>query len=134
MSVAASPVQLPLVRKRSVTVELGARSYGIDIGSGLLESVDAWKGLPSGGDAVIVTNPRVGALYLPSLRNGLAARHARVLSVELPDGEEHKHWQTLNQVFDAMLGAGCDRQTTVYALGGGVIGDIAGFAAACFMR
>jgi 3-dehydroquinate synthase len=90
--------------------------------------------LSGGGDAMIVTNPTVGALYLWRLREALGGRHARVLSVELPDGEEHKHWQTLNLVFDAMLSAGCDRRTTVYALGGGVVGDIAGFAAASFMR
>ena len=55
-------------------------------------------------------------------------------TVELPDGEQHKEWTTLNRVFDALLSARCDRDTTVYALGGGVVGDIAGFAAACFMR
>ena len=100
----------------------------------MLADPAVWHGLPSGGDALIVCNPVVGALYLRRLELALAARHARVLSVELPDGEEHKHWQTLNQVFDALLDHGCDRQTTVYALGGGVVGDIAGFAAAAFMR
>ncbi|HET9205136.1 MAG TPA: 3-dehydroquinate synthase [Burkholderiaceae bacterium] len=117
-----------------VTVDLGLRSYEIWIGPGLLTDSDAWQGLPRGGDALIVTNPTVGVLYLERLRIVLALRHARVLSVELPDGEEHKHWQTLNRVFDALLGHGCDRQTIVYALGGGVVGDIAGFAAASFMR
>ena len=120
--------------RRTVGVELGARSYQIDIGCGLLDSASQWQGVPNGGDALIVTNPTVGALYLSRLRAALAPRHARLLSVELPDGEAHKQWQTLNLVFDAMLSAGCDRRTTVYALGGGVVGDIAGFAAACFMR
>jgi 3-dehydroquinate synthase len=87
-----------------------------------------------GGDALIVTNPTVGALHLNRLRDALTDRHARVFDVELPDGEEHKTWPTLNRVFDALLGNACDRQTTVYALGGGVVGDIAGFAASAFMR
>jgi 3-dehydroquinate synthase len=127
------PQQLP-AQRGDVTVELGARSYQIDIGCGLLGSADTWQGLSSGGDALIVTNTTVAALYLQRLRAALTPRYARVLSVELPDGEEHKHWQTLNLVFDALLSAGCDRRTTLYALGGGVVGDIAGFAAASFMR
>jgi 3-dehydroquinate synthase len=117
-----------------VTVDLGPRSYDIRIGAGLLADSDVWQGLPRGGDALIVTNPTVAVFYLERLRTALVHHHARVLSVELPDGEEHKHWQTLNQVFDALLRHGCDRQTTVYALGGGVVGDVAGFAAASFMR
>jgi 3-dehydroquinate synthase len=134
MFVSASLLQSTRVTQRQVAVELGARSYQIDIGCGLLANAGTWPHPATGGDAMIVTNPTVGALYLAHLREGLAQRHARVLCVELPDGEEHKHWQTLNLVFDAMLGAGCDRRTTVYALGGGVVGDIAGFAAATFMR
>ncbi|MCW5661755.1 MAG: 3-dehydroquinate synthase [Burkholderiaceae bacterium] len=122
------------LQQRTVTVALRERSYRILIGCGLLGSAGVWKGLPEGGDAVIVTNPTVAALYLPRLRAALATRYARLLSVELPDGEEHKHWQTLNLIFDALLNNGCDRRTTVYALGGGVVGDIAGFAAASFMR
>ncbi len=57
-----------------------------------------------------------------------------MLSIELPDGEAHKTWETLNRVFDALLAAGCDRKTVLFALGGGVVGDITGFAAACYMR
>jgi 3-dehydroquinate synthase len=133
MSVVTSPLQ-PSPARRQVSVELGARSYRIDIGCGLLDVPDTWQGLPGGGDAVIVTNTTVAALYLQRLRDALTQRYGRVLSVELPDGEEHKHWQTLNLVFDALLSAGCDRRTTIYALGGGVVGDIAGFAAASFMR
>jgi 3-dehydroquinate synthase len=133
-SIAAPSIQQSPVQVRSVTVELGARAYRIDIDSGLLDHSDTWEGVASGGDALIVTNPTIAALYLSRLRDSLSARYGRVLSVELPDGEEHKNWQTLNLVFDALLSAGCDRRTTVYALGGGVIGDIAGFAAASFMR
>ena len=132
MSVATPPSHR--AAETCVTVALGERSYDIRIGTGLLADPAVWHGLPTGGDALIVCNPVVGALYLQRLELVLAARHARVLSVELPDGEEHKQWQTLNQVFDALLHHGCDRQTTIYALGGGVVGDIAGFAAAAFMR
>jgi 3-dehydroquinate synthase len=135
MSVVTPPPQRLPAQRRHVTVELGARSYRIEIACGLLDSPDTWQGpTRSGDDALIVTNSTVAALYLQRLREALVARYGRVLSVELPDGEEHKHWQTLNLVFDALLNAGCDRRTTVYALGGGVVGDIAGFAAASFMR
>jgi 3-dehydroquinate synthase len=131
MFIAVPPLQH--TASTCVSVGLDERSYDIRIGAGLLADPDVWHGLPT-GDALIVTNPTVGALYLKRLETVLAIRHARVLSVELPDGEEHKHWHTLNQVFDALLRQGCDRQTTLYALGGGVVGDIAGFAAAVFMR
>ena len=133
MPFASAPL-LQRAATTSVTVDLRARSYDIRIGCGLLDDAAVWTGLPSGGDALIVTNRTVGVLYLSRLRKALTGRHARVFDVELPDGEEHKNWQTLNQVFDALLRNGCDRQTTVYALGGGVVGDIAGFAAAAFMR
>jgi 3-dehydroquinate synthase len=132
MPVASAPSIRPA--STSVTVHLGERSYDIRIGAGLLDNADVWREVPHGGDALIVTNRTVGALYLSRLRKALTNRHVRLFDVELPDGEEHKTWQTLNQVFDALLGNGCDRQTTVYALGGGVVGDIAGFAAAAFMR
>jgi 3-dehydroquinate synthase len=132
MSSAVAPS--PHSAKSSVTVVLGERSYDIQIGPGLLADPGAWHGLPSGGDALIVTNPSVGALYVERLRSALSGRHARVLRVELPDGEQYKNWQTLNQVFDALIRHGCDRRTTLYALGGGIVGDITGFAAATFMR
>ncbi|ODT29648.1 MAG: 3-dehydroquinate synthase, partial [Hydrogenophaga sp. SCN 70-13] len=81
-----------------------------------------------------VTNEVVAPLYLASLRAALSGRHARVLDVVLPDGESHKHWQTLQTIFDRLLETGCDRKTVLYALGGGVVGDMTGFAAACYMR
>src|SRR5204862_1291056 len=68
------------------------------------------------------------------LRDALATRYARVLAVELPDGEAYKDWSSLNLIFDALLGHECDRKTVLFALGGGVIGDVTGFAAACYMR
>jgi 3-dehydroquinate synthase len=90
--------------------------------------------LPGGGTAVIVTNTTVAPLLADRLATALRPKYARVQRIELPDGEAHKDWPTLNLVFDALLGAGCDRKTTLFALGGGVIGDLTGFAAACYMR
>jgi 3-dehydroquinate synthase len=118
----------------TVRIDLGDRSYDILIGSGLLGRASSYDGLPAGGDAVVVTNETVAPLHAAGVREALATRHPHVHLVSLPDGEHHKHWQTLNSIFDAMLGAACDRKTIVYALGGGVVGDMAGFAAACYMR
>ncbi|AEG91884.1 Candidate 3-dehydroquinate synthase [Ramlibacter tataouinensis TTB310] len=83
---------------------------------------------------MIVTNQLVAPLYADRLARALSPRHASVRTVTLPDGEEHKHWQTLNLIFDGLLESGCDRKTVLYALGGGVVGDMTGFAAACYMR
>jgi 3-dehydroquinate synthase len=117
-----------------VSIALDDRSYDILIGPGLLAADATWQGLPASADALIVSNTTVAPLYAQALANQLAKHHRRVLQVNLPDGEAHKDWATLNLVFDALLGAGCDRKTVLYALGGGVVGDITGFAAACYMR
>ncbi|HSW08579.1 3-dehydroquinate synthase [Aquabacterium sp.] len=117
-----------------VPIALNERSYDIVIGSGLLADDACWDGLPASADALIVSNTTVAPLYAQALATRLSQRHRRVLQVQLPDGEAHKDWATLNLVFDALLGAGCDRKTVLYALGGGVVGDITGFAAACYMR
>lgn len=118
----------------TVRIDLGERSYDILIGSGLLGDPASYAGLPDARDAVIVSNDTVAPLYHPAVAQALAGRYRRVHLVSLPDGEHHKDWTTLNRVFDAMLSAGCDRKTIVFALGGGVVGDITGFAAACYMR
>lgn len=118
----------------TVAIDLGERSYPIRIGSELLADPAVYADLPRAARAAIVSNSTVLPLYGPALRSALAARYDEVQLVELPDGEAHKNWQTLNSVFDALLGAGCDRKTTLFALGGGVIGDLTGFAAACYMR
>ncbi|MCB2034018.1 MAG: 3-dehydroquinate synthase, partial [Ottowia sp.] len=76
----------------------------------------------------------VGPLYAQALAAALVPHHAQVRTLALPDGEQYKNWETLNLVFDELLAHGGDRKTTLYALGGGVVGDMAGFAAACFMR
>jgi 3-dehydroquinate synthase len=117
-----------------VPIALGERSYDIAIGSGLLASQDAWDGLPKSAQALIVTNETVEPLYASRLRDAIASRHAQVRTVSLPDGEEFKRWETLNLIFDALLANACDRKTVLYALGGGVVGDMTGFAAASYMR
>ncbi|AKJ27652.1 3-dehydroquinate synthase [Caldimonas brevitalea] len=118
----------------TVPIELGDRSYPIQIGAGLLGDAATYRDLPSGRWGVIVTNQTVAPLYAERLVQALSARYARVLTVALPDGEVHKDWDTLNLIFDRLLEEGCDRKTVLFALGGGVIGDMTGFAAACYMR
>ncbi len=117
-----------------VRIALEARSYDIDIGSSLLAGLAHHEALPAGTAALIVTNDTVQPLYEKALVEALAGRYPVVHTVALPDGEEHKNWQTLNLIFDALLTHGCDRKVVLYALGGGVIGDMTGFAAACYMR
>jgi 3-dehydroquinate synthase len=116
------------------TIGLDARSYDIVIGPGLLGADDAFDGIPRSALAVIVTNSTVAPLYCEALKTRLSRRHPIVRTIVLPDGEAHKTWETLNLVFDGLLAAGADRRSVLYALGGGVIGDITGFAAACYMR
>lgn len=117
-----------------VPIALGDRSYDIVIGSGLIGEGATWRGLPRASVAVIVTNPTVAALHGAALESALAAHYPRRLQIELPDGEAHKDWSSLDAIFDRLLAEGCDRKTTLFALGGGVIGDLTGFAAACYMR
>jgi 3-dehydroquinate synthase len=117
-----------------VSVDTGASRYDILIGRGLLGQADSWAGLPQARDAVIVTNATVGPLWGPALRASLVPHYAQVSSVVLPDGEQHKDWPALNQIFDHLLARACDRKTVLFALGGGVVGDMTGFAAGCYMR
>ncbi|GKT21413.1 3-dehydroquinate synthase [Acidovorax sp. SUPP3334] len=117
-----------------MNIALGDRSYPIVIGEGLLGQPATYQNLPAAASALIVTNSTVAPLYAQRLHDALAARYPRVLQVVLPDGEEHKTWQTLNLIFDALLSNGCDRKTVMFALGGGVVGDMTGFAAASYMR
>ena len=118
----------------TVSIDLGERSYPIVIGTGLLGNPATYAALPNAAAALIVTNTTVAPLYAEALRSALAPKYSFVHTVVLPDGEEHQNWQTLNLIFDALLGHGCDRKTVLFALGGGVIGDMTGFAAACYMR
>lgn len=115
-------------------IALGERSYPIRIGSAVLDDPATYNSLSPGRDALVVTNTTVGPIYLQRLVRQLKARYARVHSVELQDGEAHKDWAALQQTLDALLREQCDRKTTLFALGGGVVGDVTGFAAACYMR
>ena len=119
---------------RRVAIELGERTYPIEVGAGLLVQPGTWAYVPAAFSALIVTNATVGPLYAPRVAAQLRDHYANVHTALLPDGEEHKNWQTLNLVFDALLQHRCDRRTVIFALGGGVVGDIAGFAAASYMR
>lgn len=117
-----------------VDIDLAERSYPILIGSGEELWQRAESLFPKGTSALIVTNTTVAPLYAKALRQRLEKHYARVLEVELPDGEQYKNWEVLNLIFDELLAHGGDRKTVLYALGGGVIGDMTGFAAASFMR
>ena len=117
-----------------VTIALAERSYEIVIGTGIFDARGTYEQLPAATRALIVTNTTVAPLYARRLREALGVRYGEVIEVQLPDGEEHKNWQTLNLIFDALLQHGCDRKTVLFALGGGVVGDMTGFAAARYMR
>ena len=118
----------------TVHIHLGDRSYPILIGAGLLSATSTWADLPPGSSALIVTNTMVAPLYAGAVQTALAPHFAQVHVLALPDGEVHKDWETLNQIFDLLLAKACDRRTVLVALGGGVVGDMTGFAAACYMR
>jgi shikimate kinase / 3-dehydroquinate synthase len=117
-----------------VNVELGSRSYPILIGQDLLGMPELLSRHVPGKRVAIVTNTTVAPLYLASVEKTLVDAGRQVMSVILPDGEEHKNWASLMTIFDALLAARCDRKTTLLALGGGVVGDLTGFAAASYMR
>jgi 3-dehydroquinate synthase len=131
---AAVPDQHQASRPIVVPVSLEGRSYSVAIGQALLGNSDTYASLPVGGLAVVVSNTTVAPLYAAQLSAALQGRFKRVQTIVLPDGEQHKDWPTLNLVFDALLGWHADRKTVLFALGGGVVGDMTGFAAACFMR
>ena len=117
-------------------VNLADRSYPIVIGPGLIrhEAVFA-RGLGNvGGTAALVTSDRIAPLYARTVADTLTRAGTRVIQIVVPDGETAKTWETLNLVHDALLANRCDRKTTIDALGGGVIGDLAGFAAATYQR
>jgi 3-dehydroquinate synthase len=131
---ASSSPSTPGIDTSTVRIDLGDRSYDILIGEGLLGQAATYQGLPRSSTALIVTNTTVGPLYTAQLRAALQGQHKQVLDVELPDGEQFKDWPALNTVFTTLLEKAADRKTVLYALGGGVIGDMTGFAAACYMR
>ncbi len=118
----------------TLTVALGERSYPIHIGAGLIERAELIASRLPQQRVAIVTNTTVAPLYLESLRRALDARGVRCVPITLPDGEAFKNWESLNQIFDALLKNRCERSTALVALGGGVIGDLTGFAAAVYQR
>ena len=119
----------------TVRIALDARAYDIRIASGLLDRPATFASVAGQhSTALIVTNTTVAPLYAERLEASLKPHFARMLVCILPDGEEYKDWATLNRIFDVLLSHHCDRKTTLFALGGGVIGDMTGFAAASYMR
>jgi len=117
---------------KTLQVELNERSYPIYIGQGLLDRAELLTNHISGQQVMIVTNEMIAPLYLGKIRQGLKSYQCE--SIILPDGEQYKTLEVLNKIFDALLANRFDRSATLIALGGGVIGDTAGFAAACYQR
>ena len=124
----------PVSADTAVHIHLGERSYPIVIGLGLLGDAATYQFLPAASCALIVSNTTVAPLYAAQLQAALQSRYGKVLLMTLPDGEVHKDWPTLQLIFDVLLQNACDRKTVLFALGGGVVGDMTGFAAASYMR
>ena len=118
----------------TLSVDLGERSYPIHIGSGLCTNASLIPPALLKGKAVIVTNQTIAPLYLEAVTNSLRNAGAECIPIVLPDGEAYKSLETLNKIFDALLTHRCERKTPLIALGGGVIGDLTGFAAATYQR
>jgi 3-dehydroquinate synthase len=119
---------------RTLTVALGERSYPIHIGEGILGRCAELLAMPASRRAVVVTNPIVAGFHLATLQQALSAANVRHEAIVVPDGETHKDWATLYQIHTRLLELGAERSTVLIALGGGVIGDLAGFAAATYQR
>ena len=125
-----------------LSVALGARSYPIHIGSGSVVDAsahlqfwaDTFEAFGAGRDVALVSNTVVAPLYAEPLQRALEAAGKRIVTIVVPDGEAHKDGATLASIHDAMLEARMERSVTVVALGGGVVGDLAGFAAATYQR
>lgn len=117
---------------RTLTVDLAERSYPIYIGTNLLRQAQLFTPHIVGSKVAIVSNTTVAPLYLQQLREALQGYE--LTEIILPDGESYKNWETLQLIFDGLLADKHDRKTTLIALGGGVIGDMTGFAAACYQR
>jgi 3-dehydroquinate synthase len=115
-------------------VSLAERSYPIYIGSGLLGSPTLWAAMVRSPQVVVITNDLVGPLYLTTLRKVLQSNGHAVSEIVLPDGEAHKTIESFMQIMDGLMARHIERKATLVALGGGVIGDMVGFAAACYQR
>ncbi len=120
---------------KKLSVDLGTRSYPIFIADGALTNPSLWQEcLVKRGKVVIVTNETVQKWYLEPLRNSLKSIGVEALSCVLPDGEQYKDLEHFNEILTFLLENSAGRDSTVFALGGGVIGDMTGFAAACYQR
>ena len=119
---------------QTMNVALGARSYPIYIGAGLLTHANLIVDRLARKKAAVITDSNVAPLYLLPFQRALEAAGVEIVSITIPDGESQKQWETLNRIFDALLQHRCDRGTALIALGGGVVGDITGFAAAVYQR
>jgi 3-dehydroquinate synthase len=120
---------------QTVKVDLGQRSYNIFVGEGILSTAgDLLKGAGIKAKVAVVTNPTVAQLYLDPVHDSLQSSGFEVVPVLIPDGEEYKTLSTLSTIFDRLISERFERQSCVVALGGGVVGDIAGFAAATYLR
>ena len=119
---------------QTLTVALGDRAYPIHIGSGLLNQPGLILPHLKNQQAAIVTNTTVGPLYLERVQNGLQQAGVKTVPIILPDGEAYKNSASLNQIYEALLQNRMERKSTLIALGGGVIGDLTGFAAATYLR
>ncbi|AKA38881.1 3-dehydroquinate synthase [Yersinia ruckeri] len=117
-----------------ITVTLGVRSYPITIAAGLFNDPASFKPLKAGDQVMLVTNQTLAPLYLDSIQSVLEQSGIQVDQVIVPDGEQYKSLSVLEQVFSALLEKPHGRDTTLIALGGGVVGDLTGFAAACYQR
>jgi 3-dehydroquinate synthase len=117
---------------RTLNVDLGERAYPIMIGRGVLEDSASYRPYIRGSQVMVVSNETVAPLYLDSLQGAL--QDFRVATVVLPDGEQYKTLDYLDRIFTALLEARFDRRCTLIALGGGVVGDMTGFAAASYQR
>ncbi len=118
---------------QTTTVNLGERSYPIYVGRNLLEKPEIFRPFILGERAVVISNETIAPLYAKTLCDSIS-EFVRTDLFCLPDGEIHKNIATVGHIFDRLLSIPCDRKTTILALGGGVVGDIAGFAAACYQR
>ena len=119
---------------QTVQVSLADRPYPIHIGPHLLGSADALKPFVAGTTVAVVTNETLAPLFLKRVTDCLRVLGKQIVEIILPDGEAYKTAESLDTIYSVMLAAKCDRKTTILALGGGVIGDVAGYAAATYQR
>lgn len=120
--------------KQTLHVSLADRSYPIHIGAGLLSELKLITEHLAGKHVAIVSNTTVAPIYMEKIAEPLRSQGYKVVEIILPDGEQYKNSDILNKIYDALIDARCERSTTLIALGGGVIGDLTGYAAATYLR